>query len=339
MHHSEFLFDFYLRTDFECFLCLPSAADDDEPNVNTFHVPSGFFVFRVTDYELYRTNPVVYSGDDVMGKFFSHIFAEAKAISRIYSRNMPMVELTTSEEAEYDSMTISANYKRSFTDDNQKTHHNNHVTGKYLFPACSSCNLALKPCKCKITTTQSNLKKVVGCNDDDDDGDGNRDGDGDGDGNGDGNGDGDGDDDDGDGNDEWTYLLSIVFHNLSSYHGHFVLQFFRKEYTKYTTTTGTKAYIDVGIIPLNGERNMLLKIRNIVLVDSSQFIATSLDNLVKALRKSGVDKFANTIRYFGGDDDPYFEKGCYPYEYDRRDEAERDRAAAQVGLLQSAHRQ
>ena len=36
---------------------------------------------------------------------------------------------------------------------------------------------------------------------------------------------------------------------------------------------------------------------------------------MKALRKSGVDKFANTIRHFGGDDDAYFEKGCYPYEY------------------------
>jgi len=60
---------------------------------------------------------------------------------------------------------------------------------------------------------------------------------------------------------------------------------------------------------------MLLKIGNIVFVDSCQFLATSLDNLVKALRKLGVHKFANTIRHFGGDDDPYFEKGCYPYEY------------------------
>ena len=60
---------------------------------------------------------------------------------------------------------------------------------------------------------------------------------------------------------------------------------------------------------------MLLKIGNIVFVDSCQFLATSLDNLVKALRKSGVDKFANTIRHFGGEDDVYFGKGCYPYEY------------------------
>jgi len=106
-----------------------------------------------------------------------------------------------------------------------------------------------------------------------------------------------------------------MFHNLSLYDGHFVLQFFRKEYTTYTTWTGTKAYADVGVIPLNGECNMLLKICSIVFVDSCQFLATSLHNLVKTLRKSGVDKFANTIRHFGDNDNAYFEKGCYPYEY------------------------
>ena len=70
----------------------------------------------------------------------------------------------------------------------------------------------------------------------------------------------------------------------------------------------------MGVIPLNGERNMLLKIGNIAFVDSCQFFATSLDNLVKALRKSGIDKFANTIRHFDCDDD-YFEKGCYMHQY------------------------
>ena len=37
-------------------------------------------------------------------------------------------------------------------------------------------------------------------------------------------------------------------------------------------------------------------------------------NLMKEIRKYGVEKFANTIRHFGHDD-VYFEKGCYPYEY------------------------
>ena len=167
-----------------------------------------------------------------------------------------MAALTASEVAEYDSTMICANCKRSFTDDNPKTRHHNHVTGKYFFPACNSCNLALKPRKCRIATSQNN--------DDDDDAD---------------------DDGDGDGNDEWTYLMPIVFHDLSSYDGHFVLEFFREEYTEYTTRMGTKAYADLGVILLNGERNMLLKIGNIVYVDSCQFLATFLHNLVKVRRR------------------------------------------------------
>ena len=76
-----------------------------------------------------------------------------------------------------------------------------------------------------------------------------------------------------------------MFHNLSLYDGHFVLQFFRKEYTEYTTRTGTKAYADVGVIPLNGQRNMLLKIGNIVFVDLCQFLATSLDKPRESVEK------------------------------------------------------
>ena len=52
MHHSEFLFDFYLLADFECFLRPPSIVDNgDEPNVDAFQVPSGFCVFCVTDHD------------------------------------------------------------------------------------------------------------------------------------------------------------------------------------------------------------------------------------------------------------------------------------------------
>ena len=97
--------------------------------------------------------------------------------------------------------------------------------------------------------------------------------------------------------------MPIVFHNLSSYDRHFVLQFFCKEYTEYTTRMGKKAYADVG-----GECNMLLKIGNVVFVDSCQFLITFLDNLVKAMRKWVVKEFKNTIRHFGRDN--YFEKGC-----------------------------
>jgi len=108
--------------------------------------------------------------------------------------------------------------------------------------------------------------------------------------------------------------MPIVFHNLSSYDGHFMLQFFRKEYTRYMVTSRKTAFADVGVILLNGERNIQLRIGNIVFVDSCQFLAAYPDNLVKEMRKSGVKKFVNMIRHFGHDE-VYSEKGCYPYAY------------------------
>jgi len=86
------------------------------------------------------------------------------------------------------------------------------------------------------------------------------------------------------GGDDDDYLVPIVFHNMTAYGGHFVLQFFRKEYTEYKTKFGKTAYADVGAIPMNGERNLQLSIGNVVVIDSMQFIAASLDNLVKEMR-------------------------------------------------------
>jgi len=178
-----------------------ARAQLSRPHFDAFHVPYGFCVFRVTNHESYRTDPVVNSGDDVMGKFFSHIFAEAKVISRILSCNVPMVTLTASEEAVYDSTKTCVNCKHSFTGNNQKTRHHNHVTGKYLFPACSNCNLALKPRKCRVTSTQK-AHNFIGCGgngsgDADDDGGSGRDADDSG--------------DDGNGDDEWTTSCRLCF--------------------------------------------------------------------------------------------------------------------------------
>ena len=90
--------------------------------------------------------------------------------------------------------------------------------------------------------------------------------------------------------------------------------FFQKQYTEYTTKNGQTRYADVGVIPLNGERNLLLKIGSVVFVDTYQFLAASLDDLVTDLHKSGVDNFFHTIRHFGRDD-LFFQKGIYPYDY------------------------
>jgi len=81
------------------------------------------------------------------------------------------------------------------------------------------------------------------------------------------------------------YLVPLIFHNLGFYDGHLMLQFFsQKQYTK----NGQTRYADVGVIPLNGERSLLLKIGSVVFVDPCQFLDASLDVFVTDLHKSGV---------------------------------------------------
>jgi len=59
---------------------------------------------------------------------------------------------------------------------------------------------------------------------------------------------------------------------------------------------------------------MLLHIGNLLFVDSFQFMAASLDELCKGMRKEGVGDFVHMTRYFGRND-IFYQKGIYPYDY------------------------
>ena len=184
-----------------------------------------------------------------------------------------MEPLSDSERQEFRKATTCHTCRLAFSSSSDKMHHHDHVTGEYLFTACSRCNLALKPRSCKLTRSQ-----IIHV-----------------------------------GENVRAYLVPIIFHNFLAYDGHFILRFFRREYTAYTTRLGETAYADVNVIPLNAERNLQLRIGNLVFTDSCHFLA-SFDNLVKILKKSGPDNFVHTINHFGNADE-YFEKGSYPYDY------------------------
>jgi len=73
------------------------------------------------------------------------------------------------------------------------------------------------------------------------------------------------------------------------------LQFFHKEYTAYDMKTGKMAFVDIGVIPMDGERNLMLQIGNVIFVDLVQFLSTSLEKLVKEMCKSGgTNQFIHT---------------------------------------------
>ena len=73
------------------------------------HVPSGFCCLKVSifDDEIYE--PFVYSGPDVMRKFYDYIYDEQRIINEMLTVQKVMMPLTQSEQIEYENATICAN--------------------------------------------------------------------------------------------------------------------------------------------------------------------------------------------------------------------------------------
>jgi len=182
---------FYLVFDFESFLA-PLDIDDEDRNTRCIdeHQVSGFCCYRVTDYTQYQTPPRVYSGDNVMETFYNHIILESNKINEIIREQRPMTPLSPEQLEVYKKATVCGNCGEGFTHKNHKeVMHHNHVDGSFMFAACNSCNLQLKPKKCKATkrhhiTEDEGARKHY----------------------------------------EDNYFLPIVFHILTSYDSHFVIK-------------------------------------------------------------------------------------------------------------------
>jgi len=255
---KQFRLPFYLVADFESLLTPTEESDNDENrNVDDEndhrqmrildeHDISGFCCLRVIEFKQHQTDPTVYSGPNVMQKFYEHVEAESKAISKIIGAPVDMIPLTRQELAEYKQATICASCDEPFTDNNRKVRHHCHISGQFLFAACNSCNLQLKmtPTTRKQSTKKRKSKKrqnlslrnklsytdcANGDYDDDDDDD-------------------DNDDVDIDEAEEdyvENYFLPVVFHNLKGYDSHFVIKHFEKKYAERCNKDGTASYDDV----------------------------------------------------------------------------------------------
>jgi hypothetical protein len=109
------------------------------------HIPSGFCGLVVSKFEEFKFEPVVYSGDEVMRHFYDFLISEKAKIDKILSRNENMKPLTELEQKSHDEAVTCFKCDKQFCENNKKTRHHCHVTGKYIGPACSNCNLQLKP--------------------------------------------------------------------------------------------------------------------------------------------------------------------------------------------------
>jgi len=111
------------------------------------------------------------------------------------------------------------------------------------------------------------------------------------------------------------YEVVCLFHNLKCYDEHFIMKHFKREYTEYVSQkTGNTSYHDIQIIPLNAEKNLQFRIKNVVFTDSYEFLAASLDTRVQTLKKSEKSRFVETLKHLG-DRDFLLEKGHFCYDY------------------------
>ena len=137
---ARFFLPFYLVADFEAFL--PEADSDEDADKNTRvmneHNVCGFACYCVSQYPEHEKEPFVYSGSNVMDKFYDHTVTER---SQILNDKTPMDDLDDEQQAEFDRATECYDCNEAFTEDNYKVRHHDHVSGKYIAPACRDCNI------------------------------------------------------------------------------------------------------------------------------------------------------------------------------------------------------
>ena len=112
-------------------------------------------------------------------------------------------------------------------------------------------------------------------------------------------------------------FLPIVFHNLKCYDSHFIIKHFAQKYVERHGKDEKITYDDVKVVPISGEKYLQFQIGNLRLLNSFQFLYTSLDNLVSLLLKSGKENFANTSKCMG-DDDIVFSNSVFVHDVARK---------------------
>lgn len=103
------------------------------------------------------------------------------------------------------------------------------------------------------------------------------------------------------------WQVPVVFHNLRGYDSHFIIQYINK--------LGESELKKLNVIANSMEKFMTFSTANMKFIDSFQHISCSLDQLVQNLKKSGINSFGYTSKFFNGQKlDLITQKGVYPYD-------------------------
>jgi hypothetical protein len=290
------LYKFCIYADFESYL-----DEKVEGNVLNEHEPSGFCIYTVSSDEEFQLPPILYSGEDVMERFFDALLAEQRRISCILGVNYKMLPLTRAEETMFNNTTLCPKCNSGFSDQNRKTRHHNHATGNFITALCNACNMQIKPRKRKYWRPKMNRKEYRNdpehdrlpqdC-------------------------------------DKFNFQIHIpvCYHGLSNYDAHHIFKYFNKRVVKMFDNKPKNdddedkkgdASLNVPIIALNLERFVSFELLNLRFIDTVKFLNSSLEVLVENLVKSCIlpfDKFIHTRQHLG-ESSLLFAKGVFPYQY------------------------
>ena len=87
----------------------------------------------------------MYSGPDVIWKFFEHLYAEQKIVCDKLGILMSMLSVTDEQKVSFDKASLCPHCGKQFDKISRvKAKHHCHTTGRFLEVVCSKCNLQLK---------------------------------------------------------------------------------------------------------------------------------------------------------------------------------------------------
>ena len=119
-----------------------------------------------------------------------------------------------------------------------------------------------------------------------------------------------------------TKTIPVIFHYLKGYDSHLLLQElgkFNKKISVISKNKQTYESFSVSNKTSYFDRKAGKQVNrvwsNFRFIDSFEFMASSLSQLVVDLKQSGLDKFKNVSQEFGSDTELMTRKGIYPYSF------------------------
>ena len=134
---------FVIYADFESVL---EKCTDDENCKAAYqkHVPISYCINVVCIDKVWNKQPITYTGLDCMERFFEDMEKINEDIRMVYAITNPMSPLTEEEEFEYElgqECYVCNKRFNNLEENDKKVRDHCHLTGKYIGPACSYCNL------------------------------------------------------------------------------------------------------------------------------------------------------------------------------------------------------